>query len=629
MKKQQNLFAKIISLISYQKVNKPKSFILPEADEWRKQSGDERTGDSLQDNNASKEINSQAGKGQNNSPNSNEQNGNNLGGDGQNSKPDGNNQGKENESNELPSKDQVEGSSSRRGKKPLTAAQARSKRAGSDEVRADIESNLEVLKQQFHVPQNKDLVIREFKLGNKKRGFLTYLDGMADKNIINQYILRPLFTELSWETQEGARRNLSLENIIETNDVKKLNSIKKVIGEILKGNTALYLDGLDYILSCESIGFEKRGVEAPKTEGIVKGPQEGFNENLRTNISLLRRIIRNKELVTEFFEIGEKSNTTIAVVYLADVLNPKILQEVRRRLTNIKTDFLVSIGMLEELIEDNPYSIIPTVLNTERPDRVVANIVEGKVAILMDGAPIAIIVPVTINAMMHTSEDAALRWQHTTALRFIRFFAFAIATLLPGFYLALTTFHQEMIPTDLLIAIAKAKENVPFPTIVEVLVMELGFELIREAGVRIPGIIGNTLGIIGALILGEAAVSANIVSPILIIIVAATGLSNFAIPNYTLAFGVRITRFFFIFAGATLGFFGLALTAVGCILMLVNLKSFGVPLMSGIAPRSRKGRDQVLRWPLWMQGARPDYLNPQDRTRQPKIARQWAEQDAE
>jgi len=579
MKKQQNIISKALSLITYKKSNRPLTFVLPESNEKK-----------------------------------------------ENNKMDGQN----NNSEQKPEEQFAPGEKKKRKfpRKPLSASQVRSKSKETDEVRKDIDANLQEMKEQFSFPKNKDLILREFTVGRNRRAFIACLDGMADKNIINNYILRPLFNDPGINSPETEKSsNLALENIIETNDAKKLISIKKVIAEMLKGNTALYIDGLDYILTCESIGYDKRSVESPKTEGIVKGPQEGFSENLRTNISLIRRIIRNKDLVTEFFEVGEKSSTTCAVIYLQDIINPAILDEVRRRLTGIKTDFMVSSGMLEQFIEDSPFSIIPTTLSTERPDRAASHIFEGKAVIIMDGTPFAIIAPVTLNDMMHSPEDASIKWQYTTGLRLIRFLALVIATLLPALYIAITTFHREMIPTDLLIAIAKAKENVPFPTIVEVLLMELGFELIREAGIRIPGIIGNTLGIIGALILGEAAVSANIVSPILIIIVAATGLSNFAIPNYSLAFGVRISRFYFILAGVTLGFYGLALALTGYILMLVNLKSFGIPFMSIVAPRNKRSKDAIMRWPVWMQESRPDYLNTLNPKRQPEISREWAQQD--
>lgn len=600
----QSVLQQIISLLTYKKTSRPKTFVLSEIDE-------------------NKEMRARAKEqGQEDNQGANEQ--------GQKQ------QGKREFAQGQPDKtgktagktdSQETGPGTRRTlKKPLTSAQVRSRR-NEGGVTADVDANLREINQMFNSAENKDLIIRQFSLRGNIRCFLAYIDGMADKKIIDDYILRPLFSAEGLPLPGVGAGNIALEDIVETNDAKRLTDLKKVVSEILKGNTAVYINGLDYYLACESMGFEKRTVTEPKTEGIVRGPQEAFSENVRTNISLVRRIIKNSKLTTEFFEIGEKTNTIVAIIYLKDVVNPAIVKEVRRRLNNIETDFLVSSGMLEQLIEDNPYSLFPTILSTERPDRTASHIIEGRVAIIMDGEPFAMLVPTAIHAFMHSPEDAALKWQYTTGLRLIRLFALIAASMLPGLYIALTTFHREMIPTDLLIAIGKAKENVPFPTIVEILLMELGFELIREAGTRIPGIIGNTLGIIGALILGDAAVSANIVSPILIIIVAVTGLSNFAIPNYSLAFAVRLSRFYYIVAGAVLGFYGIALGILAYILMLVNLKSFGIPFFSTIAPKTKRSRDVIIRWPLWMQEYRPDNINPLDRRRQPHISRKWAEQD--
>jgi spore germination protein KA len=251
------------------------------------------------------------------------------------------------------------------------------------------------------------------------------------------------------------------------------------------------------------------------------------------------------------------------------------------------------------------------------------------VAIFADNAPFVIIVPSTIHSQLQSPEDVGLKWQHATALRLVRWFAIAVGMLLPGLYIALTNFHREMIPTDLLVAIAQAKENVPFPTVVEVLLMELAFELIREAGIRIPGIIGNTLGIIGALILGQAAVEANIVSPILIIIIAVTGLGNFAIPNFSLAFGIRIIRFAYIFLGAFLGFYGITLGLVAALVIISNMKSFGIPITVPVAPKAKRSFDIFFKWPVWMQKLRQDTLNPLDIRRQPEISRGWTKQDPE
>jgi spore germination protein KA len=282
--------------------------------------------------------------------------------------------------------------------------------------------------------------------------------------------------------------------------------------------------------------------------------------------------------------------------------------------------------MLEQFIEDNHWSLVPNFLSTERPDRVASGILEGRVAIICEGMPFALIVPITLTTLLHSPEDTNLRWQYGNLIRGIRLFAIFVAIFLPGLYVALTNFHKEMIPTDLLIAIAKARENVPFPTIVEVILMEASFELIREAGIRIPGIIGNTLGIIGALILGQASVQANLVSPVIIVIVAFTGLGNFAIPDFSLAFGVRIMRITFIIAGAMFGFYGISLCILVFLGSLTNSRSFGIPMFSVIAPKTSGSADSFIRYPLWKQEMRPDYLNPLDVRRQPKISMEWQNQ---
>jgi len=271
--------------------------------------------------------------------------------------------------------------------------------------------------------------------------------------------------------------------------------------------------------------------------------------------------------------------------------------------------------MIEQFIEDKPFQIIPQVLNTERPDRAASFIMEGQVIIIGEGVPFVNVVPVTFFAMFHAAEDSFLRWPFGTAIRLIRILGLFLATLLPALYVSLILYHQEMIPTDLLVAFATARENVPFPTIIEVLMLEISFELIREAGIRVPGVIGPTLGIIGALILGQAAVAANLVSPVLIIVVAVTGLGNFAIPSYSLATGIRLIRFGLILSGAFLGFYGVAafLFIAGC--FACSIKSFGVPFLSPISPVTKKNPDIIARMPNFKQKMRPDYLNTPNRKR--------------
>jgi len=336
---------------------------------------------------------------------------------------------------------------------------------------------------------------------------------------------------------------------------------------------------------------------------------------LRTNITLIRRIIKNKDLITEIQPVGKTSNSNCAIMYLEGIANPELVKEVKRRIKSINIDFVTGDGMIEQFIEDKPFQIIPQVLNTERPDRAASFIMEGQVVIIGEGVPFVNVVPVTFFAMFHASEDSFLRWPFGTAIRLIRILGLFFATLLPALYVSLILYHQEMIPTDLLVAFATARENVPFPTIIEVLILEISFELIREAGVRVPGIIGPTLGIIGALILGQAAVAANLVSPVLIIVVAATGLGNFAIPSYSLATGIRLIRFGLILAGAFLGFYGVAavLFIAGC--FACSIKSFGVPFLSPVSPVTRKNPDIIARAPNIKQKMRPDYLNTPNQKR--------------
>ncbi len=521
-------------------------------------------------------------------------------------------------------------------KTPIPAAEYKkvnretSKSTKENGIFDNIEMNMEYIKKQFNYPANMDIVIREFNVAKKHKAFIAYIEGMVDRAVINNFILRPLLNGNNFDdTIENSRLYSTLESVIEINRLKKLIQPEDMITEILSGNTCLYVDGCDYYVSCATKGYEKRGVDKPQIEGVVKGAQEGFNENLRTNITLIRRIVKNKNLTTEMLSIGDQNNNQCAIMYLNGIVNPAIITEVKRRINGLKTDYIAGSGMLEQFIEDSPMAIIPTVLSTERPDRASASIMEGRVAIIAEGTPFAIIAPITIYSLLNSPEDTSLNWQYGTLLRFVRTIAIFVSVLLPGFYVAMTNFHREMIPTDLLVAIAQARENVPFPTIVEVLLMEASFELIREAGIRVPGIIGNTIGIIGALILGQAAVQANLVSPVLIIIVAFTGLGNFTIPDYSLAFAARIVRVVFIVLGALLGFYGISLGMVGLMAVLVNIKSFGVPMFATFAPRIRRRKDALIVMPVWKQELRPDEINPQNERIQPEISKTWTLEDAD
>ncbi len=300
------------------------------------------------------------------------------------------------------------------------------------------------------------------------------------------------------------------------------------------------------------------------------------------------------------------------------------MDEVRRRLKSIKVGYLQDSGELEQMLEDSTFLPAPQMLLTERPDRVAAYLAEGRVGIIVHGSPYVIIAPITLFNLLHSPEDYYLRVPYATLLRIVRIMGLLFTLLLPALYLAITNFHQEMLPTDLLLAIASSREKVPFPTLVSILILEISFELIREAGIRIPGPIGTTLGIVGALILGQAAVSANLVSPILIIIVAITGIGSFAIPDFSLGYSFRALRFIYIILASMAGLLGIALCMFIHLLLLVHAHSFGVPFLVPFAPKTTgKRTNAVFKTPLWKEEDRPDYLNPKDVKKQPFISRGW------
>lgn len=499
-----------------------------------------------------------------------------------------------------------------------------------ESVSASLQENKEIIEKLYGLPDNKDIIVRDFVIGTEPciSCFAVFIDGMTDKTV-QDLLFQALmaFADQPAPADKGKLAEVVKEALLPGNQVKTVSNFQDILDAVNYGDTALFLNGCAEAVLVETKGWEHRGVERPISEQIVRGPQESFTETLRANTSLLRKLIKNEQLTTEYLKVGTRDNTYVAIMYLRDLANPDLVKEVKRRIESVKTDYILDSGVLEQFIEDHPYNLNPTVLATERPDRTASKILEGRVAILVDGSPYTLSVPATLYEQLHSGEEIYSRWQFGTFIRFLRGLAFLLSFLLPGIYLAVVLFHQEMIPTELLLAIAGNRERVPFPSVVEVLLMELSFELIREAGLRIPGIIGTTIGIVGALILGQAAVQANIVSPILVIIVAVTGLSSFAIPYYSLAFTLRIYRFIYIALGVTLGFFGISMGLFAQIMLTANLKSFGAPYLAPMGPRTAPGADIVTRLPVFFHERRPDYINPQDITRQPRVSRGWIEQD--
>lgn len=370
-------------------------------------------------------------------------------------------------------------------------------------------------------------------------------------------------------------------------------------------------------------GFKQRNIDTPNNEVVIKGPNEAFVENIRTNTSILRRIVNNENMIIESIEVGKITRTKCAVCYIKDFTNQDLINEVKYRLNNLDIDSLFSAGELEQFICDSNIFGIPQTMATERPDKAAKYLLKGRVIVIVNGTPYGIIMPSILIDFLSSSEDTNLKPNFSNFLRILRVISSFLTLLLPGLYIAVTSFHQEILPTSLMFSILGSRENVPFPIIVEILLMEFSFELIREAGLRVPSPIGPTIGIVGALVLGQAAVSAGIVSPILIIIVAITGIASFAIPDFTFGFHLRYFRFAFILLGFMAGFLGISIGLFIYISALCSIHSFGVPYTTPFAPVTNSKGNGYLLPPIWKREYRPPYMSTKKPKEQDSISMKW------
>ena len=518
----------------------------------------------------------------------------------------------------------------------------------NDKVFQSINVNLEYIKVRFNSMINSDIKIREFTLNARNKqyqAFLVYIDGMINQDLMNNYILKPLMLKNTANSFDGNQNRVLSEvktNNITVRKVKKFdiveyisncllpqNTIKEfskfddIANGINSGNCALFIDTIDIAFDIEVKGFQQRSLGNPNNEIIIRGSQVGFTENLRTNTSLIRRYINNENLVIESVEVGKISKTSCAICYLKNVANSDLVAEVRYRINNLSIDYLISSGQLEQLIQDADSPSLPQMIATERPDRTSSLLFDGRIAIIVNGSPYVLVVPAVFSDFIASPEDFNLRHQYSNFMRTLRIVALGFSLLLPGIYMAITNFHQELIPTELLYTIISARETVPFPVLFEILIMELSFELIREASIRVPSPIGSTIGIVGALILGQAAVDASIVSPILIIIVSFTAICSFSIPDFSLGFHFRIMRFIYILLGAMAGFLGIAAGICVHLIVLNNLKSFGVSYLGkSIFKHNRAGNGLILS-PAYHRENRSEFLKVKRPKMQDDISMKW------
>lgn len=452
---------------------------------------------------------------------------------------------------------------------------------------------------------NTDLILRPFRFCGQVDALAVFLNGMADGNGISDFILKRAM-ECPPPTGGKGLVDHALTEVFSLQEAEKTDRWAQVEEAILEGRTAVLMEGERAAVLLDTRGYACRGVGTAQNESTVIGPSEAFHESIRISITLLRRMVRRADFVCEFRDMGSQNNVKIALCYLGGVCSEVLLAEVKRRLSQVQTDVLLSAGTLGQRIEDRPWSPVPQTLLTQRPDRAAMAILAGKAVILVEGSPQALILPVTLSGLLLTAEDSYLRRPAGSVLRFVRLFGAAVSVFLPAYFLALSYHHQGLLSSDILSTVIASRKLVFLPMGAEMIFLLLVFQLVREAGVRVPGAVGQTVGIIGGLILGQAAVSANFVSTVALIIVALTGLGNFVIPNYDLQIAVAHYRVALCLLALMGGLLGLGCGIMVALILLVDQKSFGVPFLAPYAPKT------VAREPLFFRGDIRGQGRPQD-----------------
>lgn len=465
-----------------------------------------------------------------------------------------------------------------------------------------LDTNVQQLKKDLG--EDSDFLLREITLGGNSAHSvaIVHIDGVSDEQRVIEGIIEPL-------QEQEATEAFSLDwvmNEVTISGIKKAKSWNEAIFAILCGDTAIFINGSTEVLIAATRGGQSRSISEPTTETVIRGPKDCFTESIRTNTSLIRQRIRSSHLRIEGIVLGEVTQTDIALVYMDDIVEPSLLKEIQDKIKQNKFDAIMNSEYLEEILQNNIFSPFPTVLNTERPDVVVGNILEGRVAILVHGTPFTLVAPATLTQFMQSPEDYSQHTNSATFIRFLRVTTFGIAILAPALYVAITTHHQEMMPTTLAISLAAQREGIPFPTILEAIMMEFTFEILREAGVRMPRAVGQAVSIVGALVLGQAAVQAGLVSAAMVIVVALTAISSFTFPHYSISVSTRLLRFLFMLAGAFIGLLGISLGLLILLTHLVTLESFGIAYLSPITPFIKEEqKDTFFRLPFQFLKTKP------------------------
>ncbi|OIJ11477.1 spore germination protein [Anaerobacillus alkalilacustris] len=501
--------------------------------------------------------------------------------------------------------------------------QSKQAQSNTDEplISDELTSNLDKISTELG--NSSDLAIRRFTVATEipNQGAVIYIDGLIDEDAIRDFILEPLMgLEVNEVETKDAPKHPILHTEIETLlpfvDMEEITDWKSLYLSLLSGKTILLVEGSQIGFALSTQNGNWRGIQEPQSEISVKGAKDSFIESLSVNLTLIRRRLKTQNLWLETFEVGELTQTNVGIMYVKGIVNDKIVQEVKERINRIDTDEVVTIAQFQEFIEDETFTPFPTVFVTERPDVAVGHLLEGKVILLVDGNPVSLIVPVTLPQFFHAAEDYYQRYDISSLIRILRYISFLIALLGPSIYVAAITFHQDLIPTTLLVSLAAQREGVPFPALIEAVLMEFTFEVLREAGIRMPRAIGQAVSIVGALVIGQAAVQAGIVSASMVIVVAATGIASFTTPSYDLAVSARMLRFIMMIFAGTFGFYGITLALLMLVAHLCSLRSFGIPYLTPFAPFNLSDqKDAIFRLPIWANQTRPRLYSQKNKKR--------------
>ncbi|MCO0598157.1 spore germination protein [Peribacillus butanolivorans] len=479
-------------------------------------------------------------------------------------------------------------------------------------IDSSISANLDHMKKK--TGNSPDIIVRTLKISQNPeiKTTILYVQGLIDNPSVTDFLIESIMKNPHLKEKLLPQEALDVisEDVVSLGGVETVTDWEKLLLSLLSGDSIIFVDGINKALVASTRGGERRSIQEPSTHLTVRGSREGFTESSATNIAMLRRIINSPDLWIESMKIGTVTKTDVSIMYINGIAKEGIVEEVKERLKGINIDSILESGYIEQLIEDQVMTPFPTLNHTERPDMVAGNLLEGRVAIFVNGTPFVLVAPALFVQFFQSVEDYYNRFDIASATRFLRIIVFIISIVGPAVYVAATTFHQEMIPSKLLVIVAAQRETVPLPAVVEALVMEITFEILREASLRMPKVVGSTMSIVGALVIGQAAVQAGAVSPAMVIIVSITAIASFATPSYSIAISARLVRFLFIICAGVLGFYGMILAFIVLIVHLCSLRSFGVPYMSPLAPLNPEGLgDTFFRRPMWAFKERPKLLS--------------------